>query len=593
MHAPRVRTFSSRMRARLACASLAASAIACASSAAKAGGFEIPDTGAQSLGRGAAFVAKADDGTAIYYNPAGLARQRGTRLYGGGNLYLHAFEFQRSGSFPDDPNDPATPWGQRPFPAVTNSAGPFFTPFLAASTDFASLDRLTVAIGLFTPSSVGNRTFPLAIRNAPAASRYDFIQSRSKIVYPTASLAYRVTPWLDLGLSAHLVLASFDQTSVSNADLGQCMTAGEYQPCDSRNTLVATATTFAGTLGALIRPSASLAFGLSVRTPVSIVATGVLTPSPPKTLAVTLAPGQAFLTTKLPLVIRAGGRYIKMDGDFEVYDLELDTTYEGWGSAQGDGPRLQIPVLGAFKNIDTLVVHGYTNTFSVRVGGAYNLDALDGVLTVRAGGFFDSPATSFQYTRLDFDTLTKIAGTFGFGYKHGALGFDVGYAAVASVPRLVGTAQGNIRPINGAQGGKPVDSNGALLAAVNEGAYKGFTHIFAVGVTVTFDELFGAPRPFHFGNTYEHGYVPTAEEAKAEKADNKDEKDKDEKDRDEKPEKPEKPVEKPAKPVETKPKKDLEKPPEDVVVKTPEKKPEKKPEKPLEKKKEWWEDLDN
>lgn len=602
MHAPRVRSRSSRIaRGRRACVSLAAALIVrgvCTASVAHAGGFDIPDNGAQSLGRGAAFVAKADDGTAIYYNPAGLARQRGTRLYAGGNLYLHAFQFQRSGSFPDDPNDPSTPWGQRPFPAVTNSAGPFFTPFLAASTDFASLDRLTVAVGVFGPPTIGNRTFPLVIRNAPAASRYDFIQSRSTLVYPTASAAYRVTPWLDLGLSAHLVLANFDQTSVTYADAaaGQCMNA-EYQPCDSRNTLVASATTFAGTFGALLRPSADLAFGLSVRTPISITATGVLTPSPPKSAMIDLAPGQAVVTTRLPLIVRAGGRYIKMDGDFEVYDLELDGTYERWGAAQGDGPRLQIPTLGTFRNIDSLIVHGYNDTFSVRLGGAYNFDALDGIFTLRAGGFFDSSATAFQYTRLDFDTLTKIAGTLGFGYRHGAIALDVGYAAVASVPRLVGTDQGNIRPINGTQQGRPVDSNGDLLPAVNEGAYKGFTNIFSVGLTVTFDELFGAPRPFHFGNTYEHGYVPSGEEAKAEKAEKTDKADKAE--AEEKTEKPErsdkdKDDEKPKKsdtPSVPKPKKDLEKPPEEA--KKPEKKPEKKSDKPLEKKKEWWEDLDN
>ena len=56
------------------------------SASAQAGGFELPDNGAQALGRGATFVAKADDTTAMYYNPAGLARQRGTRLYVGGNL---------------------------------------------------------------------------------------------------------------------------------------------------------------------------------------------------------------------------------------------------------------------------------------------------------------------------------------------------------------------------------------------------------------------------------------------------------------------------------------------------------------------------
>ena len=564
--------------------SVTVAAVLCMASAAGdafAGGFEIPDNGAQALGRGATFVAKADDGTAIYYNPAGLARQRGTRLYAGGNLFLHSYEFQRAGSFPDDPNDTATPWGGKPYPLVNNSAGPFFAPFIAASTDFATFDRLTVAVGAFGPPVVGNRTFPLAFRNAPASSRYDFIQSRSTIIFPTAAAAYRVTPWLDLGVSAHLVLAKFDQTTVSYADLGQCANV-EYQPCDMRGTLAATATSFAATFGALARPSPNVAFGLSVRTPVNLEAQGTFDPQSPKTLPVQIAPGQAFLSTRLPLIMRGGIRYIAMDGDFELYDLELDATYEGWGAAQGDGPRIRIPSLGAFKNIDTLVVHGYTDTFSARVGGAYNIEALDGVLAVRMGAFFDSPATSFAYTRLDFDTLTKIAGTLGLGYKHGALSFDVGYAAVASVPRLVGTDQGDVRPVNSAQGGKPVDNNGDLLPAVNEGAYKGFTHILAVGLTVTFDELFGAARPFHFGNAYEHGYVAAGDDAKAEKDKDKD-KDKDG-DREKDPEKTDEP--------EPKPKKDLEKPPPDEVKKPVEKKPAPKPERPVEKKKEWWEEAE-
>ena len=570
MHASRV-SWRSTTAASLLCVACSAAV----SSTAYAGGFEIPDNGAQALGRGGAFVAKADDGTAIYYNPAGLARQRGTRVFVGGNLFLHSYEFQRSGAFPDDPNDTNTPWGQKPYPVVTNSAGPFFAPLATVSTDFGTFDRLTVAIGAFGPSVVGNRTFPLAIQGAPASSRYDFIQSRSTIIYPTASAAYRITPWLDVGFSAHLVLAKFDQTTVSYADLGQCLNV-EYQPCDSLSTLVASATSFSGTFGVLVRPTANVAFGVSLRTPASLEAEGILTPQAPKSAPIMVAPGQAFLSTRLPLVLRTGVRYIAMDGDFELYDLELDATYEAWGAAQGDGPRIRVPTLGAVKNVDTLVVHGYKDTFSVRLGGAYNIEAFDGVFSLRAGGYFDSAATGFAYTRLDFDTLTKIAGTLGFGYRHGAVGVDFGYAAVASVPRLVGSNQGDVRPINGAKGGKPIDNNGDLLPAVNEGAYRGFTHILSVGLSVTFDELFGAPRPFHFGNTYERGYVPSGEEAKAEKTD--------------KPDKGEKPPEE-------KPKADPEKPPEEPLKK-PEKKPEGKPPtkpdappvKPPSKKTEWWED---
>src|SRR4051794_23106586 len=85
-----------------------------------AGGLELPDNGTEALGRGGAFTAKADDATALQYNVAGLARQRGTRLLVDGNLVLATMEFQRAGVYPDAPSA-ATPWGGQPFPLVRNT----------------------------------------------------------------------------------------------------------------------------------------------------------------------------------------------------------------------------------------------------------------------------------------------------------------------------------------------------------------------------------------------------------------------------------------------------------------------------------------
>lgn len=455
---------------------------------ARAGGFEIPDNGTQALGRGAAFVAKADDPTAIYWNPAGLARQRGTKLYVGANVYLHSFSFARIGNFPDDPNDAATPWGGQPYPLAANTAGPFTAPFIAATSDFG-LEKLTFGVGIFGPPIIGNRTFPLGIQGAPASTRYDFVQSRSTLLEPTASAGYRLLPWLDLGLSGHLILAKFDQTQVSYSEAvdGQCKNV-EYHPCDSTNTLTANATTFAGTIGLIARPDPSIAIGASVRTPIALTAAGTLTPQSPKIANVDLQPGAATLYTNLPLELKLGGRYIESAGDTELYDLELDVTYETWGAAQASGPRVQIPDLGTFKDIDATVLHAYKNTFGVRAGGAYNFDdVLGGTFSLRAGGYFDSSATDFAYTRVDYDTLTKFAGTLGAGLHLGLFQFDLAYAAVASVPRTVGEGQGKIQPTNGAKGGDSVDGKGDPLPVVNEGAYRGFTHIVSLAASVTLD----------------------------------------------------------------------------------------------------------
>jgi long-chain fatty acid transport protein len=576
------------VRRRLAAASVVAVAVAvvvAAPRAARAGGFELPDNGTQALGRGAAFVAKADDPTAIYWNPAGLARQRGTRLLVDANIDFHSFSFQRLGVFPDDPQDPATPWGGKPYPKVTNTAGPFVAPFVAATSDFGTFDRFTAAVGVFGPPIVANRTFPLGVplpsgQQAPSASRYDFVQSRSRILYPTASAAYRVLPWLDLGVSAHLVLASFDETNISftEAVAGQCKNH-EYQLCDSSGTLTASTTSFAGTFGAVVRPSECIAFGAMVRTPIGLTASGTYAPEAPRIAQIQLHDGAATFYTDLPLMIRVGARYITMDGDFELYDLEVDLSYEAWGSAQGDGPRVVIPDLGQFKNINATIVHHYKDTLGIRAGGAYNVEGLGGVLSLRAGGYFDSPATEFAYTRVDDDTLAKIAGTLGLGYKVGAFAFDLAYAAVASIPRVVGTGIGAIAPIDTAQNGNPVDGAGKPLPAVNEGAYRGFTHILSLGGYVTFDAFFGPARQVHYGNRYEPKYVPSGVVSAPAKKE------------------PES-VPRAAPTPETKPEAERkpEKKPEEKNPE-PEKKPEtKKPERPPpsppppEKKKEWWEE---
>src|SRR5258706_13789807 len=113
-----------------------------------AGGFELPGNGTEALGRGAAFTAKADDPTALDYNIAGLARQRGTRLLLDANILFHTYEFQRSGSYPTETvpsGEMGSSFAGQPFPKVSSQAGAFFAPFLGIPTDFGRLDRWAVA----------------------------------------------------------------------------------------------------------------------------------------------------------------------------------------------------------------------------------------------------------------------------------------------------------------------------------------------------------------------------------------------------------------------------------------------------------------
>jgi len=472
---------------------------------ARAGGFEMPDNGTEALGRGGAFVAKASDPTAIQYNPAGLAEQRGTRLLLDGKWTASSYEFQRFGTFPDNPRDPATPWGGAMYPKVHDVGGPFFAPFLAATTDFGTFDWLTVAVGVFGPSGVGDRTYPVGVRGAPAASRYDVVQPSSIIALPTLAVGIKATDWLDLGLGLHYVYGSFALTSTSFVDLGDGPTGpcknAEYQPCDSLSRVDATGSSWAGTAGVLVHPSRTVSLGASVRTPISIDARGTATVLQAPLDQPIPAPGQATLHTELPWYARAGARLAFVDPDgFETGDVEIDGTYETWHEAQGTGPQIHIDHLGpagpAFDDIDITVQHHYNDTFSIRAGGAYNQRTTLGVLSLRLGAYYDKSATADDpsYTRLDFDTLDKIAGTVGVGFSWDGFTLNVAYAEVFEPVRTVEPGQGNVRPIDGAQHGATVDSQGNPLPAVNEGIYTGHTEMLAVGLVAVFDEVLGSQR---------------------------------------------------------------------------------------------------
>ncbi len=474
------------------------------------GGFEFPDNGSEALGRGGAFTAKADNGTALEYNTAGLAAQGGTRLLLDANLTFHSYSFQRSGSYPAE-DVPSGEMGSGvaglPFPSVSNKSGPQFAPFLGISTDFGKLDRWTFAIGIFAPPSYGMRNFGSTVQSGgmslPAPSRYDLVQTNLLIVLPTVAAAVRVTRWLDIGLGLHLVVGHFNLTADTFSDLGPgvCFSK-EFPGCDAATHIITTGTTATASLGLMLHPTRAFDIGLNVFGRANINSTGkISTPGPAAKL---LDPNHMFndcehgyncdasFHTALPWELRLGLRYKFLKSGFEQGDIELDGVYQAWKDAEGNGDTLSVPQLAFFSNINTTIVHHYQDTVSVRLGGAYNLKLPKGVLTFRIGGFYDSAATKAKDTRLDFDTLDKWGGTLGLGFLIRGISINVAYAYIYSPVRIV--RNGDILSLNGTNG-TTTDSGGNPLPVINNGTYKASTQILSLGISFAFDELMKKNRP--------------------------------------------------------------------------------------------------
>jgi len=139
-------------------------------------GFGIYEQGACSMGRaGTGVAAPCTDGSAIFFNPAGLAGLKGGRATVGLTL------LDVEGGFTDD---------------IFQHTTKLNDPFLAIPQVYVAYGvtpKLGVGIGLFAPYGLQTR-WPLSFDGRFAG--YDNIL-RSVYVQPT--VAYQVTPWLSLG----------------------------------------------------------------------------------------------------------------------------------------------------------------------------------------------------------------------------------------------------------------------------------------------------------------------------------------------------------------------------------------------------------
>lgn len=266
--------------------------------AAASNGLESPDNGAYQVGRGGAWIARADDPLAVYFNPAGLVRQATGVHVGAHLMFLHrcytpvgqdgdpqsatygqfGFPVSPGKGFPgpgDDPDGPEV----GPAAAICEKDQPFPNPQLAAN--FRVHERFAVGIGVVGPHGVGAAEWPeeLTFTNRfgvettqPSAQRYMLAKSSSRILFPTVSVGFAVTPELSVGagFTWGIAIAQFENFSEAlspavprgnvcgpNGDL-PCVASNDYTR-DVRAKLTATDIFVPGfVLGAIWSPSRNI-----------------------------------------------------------------------------------------------------------------------------------------------------------------------------------------------------------------------------------------------------------------------------------------------------------------------------------------------
>lgn len=389
----------------------AVAAHCCAPTAAWAAGAEYPDNGTISIGRGGAWAANPQDGLALQYNPAGLAQQRGLRLYADARLAKQHVRFA-STSIKGDP--------------VENSADAFLGPSGALSYGLGAvgpLSELTFAVGATGPSAIGIVKYP-----DKGVQRYALTETDYFIGYYSASVAAGWGDWLRVGLTGQLAhgSAKFSQAVYSGQFAGTDPKYDSYATFEGSNGVLPT-----GVLGLTLLPRRDLAIGLSWRPSMDFRADGTLTTKVPdwaKDDAKQVG-DQAQLQLKFADVVRLGVQYKPTSH----WDVELDCVYERWSVLKEVRVHTKnvtvVPSYAPDKPIkveDIVFPHDYQDTLSLRLGGDYQW--LPDRLTVRGGYLYESNAAPSKYVSIDFANWSRHVASIGASVRVFGAWLDLAYA---------------------------------------------------------------------------------------------------------------------------------------------------------------------
>lgn len=480
---------------------VAALALPCAASA---GGFEseYPDNNARVLGRAGAFAARADDPSAIQYNPAGLAKLKGFNVLLSVNLLDVNQTFQ--------PASDKVLGGRstRAFEPLEQEISLSAAPMLAVHFDFKALPTFDFAVGVYGPSGTTHRKFAnqftirSVTRDANGADQLDnvrgqqgnalapngvLVESQMIQAYPTVAVAWSGVKDLRVGVSLQ---ASIVDATISKAIGGPVPGVATLEFTD--------AFTPTAILGVQYQATPWLEFGAMYRPSFDNVATGTHSlrrfnecpngPCPADTSDEPIGPyglGDEIPFTEEdgtpnqdlefrfsnPDILRLGARYID-----PRFDVEFNYIFQ----RQSVHASFEVDYQAPKATLDDLIVdvpdvndrRNYEDTHGFRLGG--DVIVMPETLSVRWGGSYETGSSPEAYTNLDFPGLDQWSVAVGLTWHTRLVDVDLGYSHVGLMERTVEDGAPSLIDITVPE---------AQWRAVNKGDFSGNYNIFGLGTT--------------------------------------------------------------------------------------------------------------
>lgn len=299
--------------------------------------------GAKAAGMGGAFAAIADDPSAVLFNPAGLATLKGANFYSGATAIFGPTEFTR-----------------RDGETESTEFQVFFPPHFYISSDLKH-EGTALGLGIYSPFGVGGRKW-----DDEGITRYAGTENLITTFAVNPVFAYRVYPWLSVGLGAFYLYSSSDSKQmIDQSALG----AG-----DAKFSIEGSGGGFGFNVGILLFPEEQFSFGLTYRSGVHVNqdVTVDIEDIAPALQIFSAGPDfstDANTTLDFPQVLSFGAAYSPIKS--LTFGLELEWT--GWSSFDYMDLNLEeeLPEAGLS---DFVVDFDYNDVWFVKVGAEYKLD---------------------------------------------------------------------------------------------------------------------------------------------------------------------------------------------------------------------------
>jgi long-chain fatty acid transport protein len=412
-------------------------------SGALAAGFNIYEAGVKATGLGGAFTATADDGSAMFYNPAGISFQQGSAISMNLMPIGPRFKFQGAvdGNGPGEFAQVEKKWYLVPGAYYTNSMN----------------DKVAFGVGVYAPFGLG------VVWKDPKnfVGRYVSYDVGIQTVYVTPAISYKVTPELAVAVGADVAHQHLSLKRITpHPMLGDNAIDLEIDGSSKFN--------FTPSFGVMYRPHEQLSFGFMYHHEKTMefedqdaTLTSYLNPgdpgySWPSTLIESLGGNDQTISSELslPYIMSLGAAYqvsprIRVEGNYVHF---------GWSAFES------LEMDFSNDDLDQTIHFDYEDAWQVRFG--LNYEAIPDELNLLVGFVHDTtpqPTASVSPLLPDAD---RDDYSLGFQYHKDSWEFSACYMFVKAKERS------NI------ENGRPANPDEAYPV----GTYRNIANIWGVGV---------------------------------------------------------------------------------------------------------------